>query len=732
MYAHIQMPEYLHYPDNDREVRNGRLSAVEGSKITITGKTTRALSKAVMSSASFESIPVRGEDFVTRPIPLMGDMKINFSWEDKLGLSNRVPNLLTLSAQKDNPPQVEMPELGRAIAVLEDEVIAIRIASADDFGVKNIGVKVDISLPQKEEVKSSAAEIKAGKDYQEKRLETKYDFSPMLLKAPPGSLVGLRATALDYLPGRTPAESVQHRIFIMSKEEHARLLMEEFEKLRAAIEELTRRQENLLGDTKLIKDMKPEQMAKEETTKQLGEQSSEQSDYSKQLERLAQEALKTTKEALRNKSIPTDTVKDWAENVEIMQDIARQNMNPASQSLRNAQQNQQQRSDQVDQGVQQEQQALENLQELQKKMAAALDKMQAKSLADRLRAVGQTEKGIGEDLQKALPQTIGLTREQLPAELRKSFNRMSTDQEKTSKQTKKLQDEIQRFAQRTSSEKHEEVHKDMEDTKAVEKVAQVGELIKDNVNAQAMSQSKELAEKFFQWADKLSGDGGGGGGGGGGGQMSEEDLEKMLALLRIRETQENLREHTRLTEVYRKGADSYKEDVTKLAGKQGDLSKELGKLKQDRLFQKAREMMDHANEAMDDAHAGLQRPRTDDPTYNAQTDAMNLLDEAIKAMMPSQGQGQGQSQQGMMAFMQMLGMGQGKPQMGDNQGGQTPGGNNNGGLSDRPNQTFTGDPRGKTGPTRTTERVAGSATRVLPAEYREALQSYFNAVDQVR
>jgi hypothetical protein len=212
--------------------------------------------------------------------------------------------------------------------------------------------------------------------------------------------------------------------------------------------------------------------------------------------------------------------------------------------------------------------------------------------------------------------------------------------------------------------------------------------------------------------------------------MSEEDLAKMLALLRIRETQENLLEHTRLVERYRKGGDSYKEDATKLAGKQGDLDKELATLKKDKLFRKPRPMLDNANEAMEDAEANLKRPRTDDPTLNAQTDAMNLLDEAIKSMMPSQGQGEGKSKQGMMAFMQMLAMGQGKPSTGENPNGQNPGGNNNGGLSDRPNATYNGDMRGKVGPSRSTERLSGNQGRKLPSEFRDALQSYFNEVDK--
>jgi hypothetical protein len=621
---------------------------------------------------------------------------------------------------------------------LEDEMLPVRISSTDDYGVKNVGVAMEITLPQKPEApQARKVEVRTG-GHQEKRLEGTYQLAPALLRAPAGSMIGLKATSVDYYPGRAPSESVQHRIFVMSKEEHARLILEELEKLRAAIEELTRRQENLLSDTRLVKDMKPEELMREETSKQLAEQAAEQAEYARQLERLAQENLKTAREAMRNKSISEESIKEMLENTEIMQNISRQNMSPANQMLSRAQQSQNasQRGEQVRQGEQQEQQALENLQDLQKKMASMQDKMQAKSLADRLRAIGQFEKSTAEELKKALPKTIGLSRDQLPPDVRKEFLRMHDEQAKTSKQVMKLREEIQRFAQRTGSERHEEVDQEMNEAKASEKVAQIGELIRENVSSMAMAQSTEIAEKFFSWAKKLEGEpaaqSGGGGGGGGGQQMSEEDLEKMLALLRIRETQENLREHVRLVDRFRKGTESYPEDTRKLAGKQNELSRELGQLKKERIFQKARPMMDHANEAMDDAEAHLKRPRTDEPTYNAQTDAMNLLDEAIRSLMQGQqsGQGQSQGQMAMMQMMQMMAMGLMPPQQGENQGGQQPGGNNFGGLSDRPNAPYTGDVRGRVGPARTVERVAGSSTRQMPAEFREALQHYFNAVEQ--
>jgi hypothetical protein len=734
MLADVHMPEYLHYPPQSKEVHNGRLQALEGSQLAFTGKTTRSLQGASMDAEKETRLSVKDTDFTSPPLPLAGDLKVAFSWTDRLKLTNKSPAWVSVAAQKDNPPQVDMPEMARALALLEDEVYPIKLAGTDDYGVKNIGMKLEITLPKSEEIKTVTSDVKTG-TYLDRKLDGQYEFSPMILRLPPGAQIMVRATALDYLPGRTPSESPMSRIFIISKEEHAKLVMEEFEKIRAALEELTRRQENLNTDTKQVKDMKPDEMAKAETGKQLGEQANEQADYAKQLERLAQEALKANMEALRNKSIPSETVKDMAQNAEIMQDIASEQMKQAMQALRNAQQaqqSQQQRQQQTNRANDQQQQALDKLQDLLKKMAAALDKMQQKNLADRLKALGDTEKTVSTDLQKILGDTIGLKPGQLASPVRRLMSKMTTEQEKGSKETKKIQDEIQRFFQRTSSDKHESVHKKMEEAKPAEQLLQVADLIKENVGAQAMNQSKDLSEKFFAWAKELTGDdnsGGGGGGGGGGQQMSEEDLAKLLELLRIRETEENLRDQSHLLEVFKKGRETYPEDTTKLAGKQDETSKELAELKTAQMFQKARPFMDAANEAMDDATLKLKTPRTDDQTLNPQTDAMNLLDEAIKAMMPSQqGQGQGQSQQGMMAFMQMLAMGQG--QMGQQPGGQSPGGYAGGGPSDLANVQFNGDVKGPARTSRTVEKAGGSGTRVLPAEFRADLQSYFNAVEK--
>lgn len=69
--------------------------------------------------------------------------------------------------------------------------------------------------------------------------------------------------------------------------------------------------------------------------------------------------------------------------------------------------------------------------------------------------------------------------------------------------------------------------------------------------------------------------------------------------------------------------------------------------------------------------------------------------------------------------------GQGKGQ----QPGQTPGGNNSGGGTGRPDGINTGDASGKTSGPRKVAQATGEG-RSVPSEFREALESYFKAVDQ--
>ena len=78
--------------------------------------------------------------------------------------------------------------------------------------------------------------------------------------------------------------------------------------------------------------------------------------------------------------------------------------------------------------------------------------------------------------------------------------------------------------------------------------------------------------------------------------------------------------------------------------------------------------------------------------------------------------------------MQMAAQPQG-PMMGMHQG-SNPGMNRNGGDTDRANQAATGDGRGNRDNARTTGSTTGT-TQPVPVEFREALESYFKAIEKL-
>ncbi|GDY21562.1 hypothetical protein LBMAG56_29090 [Verrucomicrobiota bacterium] len=722
--ASLELPAYLHYPVVEQPIQQGRLSYLEGTRLTFRGQTTRNLASAELRDAQPQAQPlaVTAASFTSPMFTPTGAPTLHFTWQDELGLRPQPALALLLQPQRDAAPLIELPDQPRETAILEDEIIPLRLTATDDFGVKELGLRYDFTQPQKaggDDV-TRTNKVKTGA-HTERKLAGVFEFSPGFLGIPAGTVVSVRGTATDYFPGRAPAESSVHRLLILSREEHARMIQEQLEKLRVAIEELTRKQENLTGETKRVQDQKPDQQATPETAKKLGEQSDEQKENARTLERISEDGLRTLKDGLRNKSLPTKMLKDWAQSLEQMQNVAKQEMGEATDSLKSAQQNPAKRPTEVAKAVEKEEQALKALQELQRKMSNDLDKMQALTLSKRLRKVGETEQGVDLTLQKTLAETIGLRREELPAPTRAKLSGLAGDQERASKDTAKIHEEITRFHQRTDLASHGKVSQEMKQTKVVDELAQVSELIRENISAQARQQAQNWAKRILAWADELeagekesdeeSGESGEPQ------KMEKRDLEKLLALIRVRQDQENLNEHTRLLETDKATRPTYAKDATELGTREGALKKEVGDLQKERVFAKVKERLKQAGQVMDEAEYKLATPLTDEPTQAAETDALNLIDDAIKTVLQSQQKNQKPSS-GMSALQQMMQM------------GQQPGEGMNSALSDRANKSVNGDGRGKDPNARKVQKLSGRDTRTLPAEYRDAIQGYFNAVEK--
>jgi hypothetical protein len=275
----------------------------------------------------------------------------------------------------------------------------------------------------------------------------------------------------------------------------------------------------------------------------------------------------------------------------------------------------------------------------------------------------------------------------------------------------------------------------MAEARTPDEMDRVRTLIESNISMQAMDALALWSDRFDAWADLLSPKkmDAGGSGQGGAGEPPEEDtaLKHLMALLRLREGQVNLRERTRMLDKNPGEEVAYKESTTKLRDAEGKLIESLDAVQQENDDQELEPALRESSRSMQFVESLLAKPATGQGTIVAHnkaleklTDAINLLNEkAQKQNSSSQSQQQGEE----MAFlMQMMQQQNPKPGM---QGGKSPGMNFNGGNTDMAANPQNGNANGKADAARTS-RKAGGSTASLPAEFRDALENYYKAIEK--
>jgi hypothetical protein len=745
MTATVALPEYLKHPDYTESVKNGSVTVLEGSRVGFSGLVSRELKRAWLTSSegAEESLHVSGEQFAVEAMVPRGVVHRTLFWEDVLGLTNAVPWELVVGTEQDFPPVAELNEFSRELAVLETEVLEVKAGARDDYGVREVGVAwrrvngPDGSVP----TASPAFRLEAASS-QEKRLEERFYFNPSLLGIPADSSVEVRGYALDFFPGREPVYSPGYRIIVMGTEQHAEMIRQKLESMLVRLEEVTRLEEKIASSLKDLKELTNEELAEAKGTEALEEALEEQARNAVDLDQLSKEGLEAVREGMRNPTLPSDKLQEWAKNVQDMQKLSEGKMQQAAKSLKSAQNNQESKQENVASAEENAEEALQELQEMQESFNQGLDDLQALTLAQRLRKVATEEKEIEGRLEKQIAETIGLKVDEVPERYRKVNADLAEDQLGTQKDSEELKGEISRFYERTQQANYGQVTREMAEASLSEKLDAVGGLIAENISMQAMDDLSEWSERFIAWAEilepKSEGSGGGGGGGGGGGD--EEDpraellLKQLMALLRMREGQVNVRARTSLVEQGRGDAPVYQESVETLYSEQRTLVKRLIQLQMDNVIAPLTEPFKDIYGPMRDSAMLLGQPRTDRATQQAETRTIEVISDVINLINEQSKQGQSSKSQAaseQMAFlMQMM-----SPKPGEGEGtsaSPTPGGNPGGGSTDQASAAAEGNSAGKEAQAKDVGKASGTVLQSVPTEFREALEDYFNAIEKTR
>ncbi len=192
-------------------------------------------------------LDVRGTVFHTPSFAIEGFSHALFQWKDVWNLESSTPASLALMTKEDAPPQVDMRRHfrgnrhPRAGSGARDRLRPRRLRIARDR--REVGHR---GTRCRQKARKQESRLLQHGTPRSLTLKSEFAFSPVLLHIPEDSDVTFSATALDYFPSRTPSESSLFHIYVLSKERHAKLVQEQFEKTAGELEELTRKQESLL------------------------------------------------------------------------------------------------------------------------------------------------------------------------------------------------------------------------------------------------------------------------------------------------------------------------------------------------------------------------------------------------------------------------------------------------------------------------------------------------------
>ena len=741
-----RLPAYLKQPDREVKISGGVLEVLEGSAVSLRGKISRNLTSASLRCDGKDepsALTVDGAEFSSAPLHLTNVYKASLSWRDALGLENPEPWRFAIRHKADQQPSIDLPELGFDSAILDTEVLPLRVTSRDDFGIHEFGLnwRWNTDPPpsatlRKEEFYDRSL------NHSQTELDATFYFSPVIFQIPAGTTLEFRGFATDFHPARQTVETTAYRVHILSSVEHAEFIRSRLEMLLTHLEEISRLQEKLAAASANLRenlDGEPETLEN-----RLQDQLDDQTANASQLNLLAQQGFKTLREALRNARFTDAMMKQWTETMTQMESLAQQKMAEAAQSLRTAQKNPAKRSQNLADAQQIQEEILQELKAMQSGVNENLDAMEAMTLAERLRAIGNEESEIEQALMKQAAATIGLFPNELAPRFQANNERLAEIQTTASQKTQQIQQEISRFFERTQRKAYGEVSQSIQTSEATEKLLLVRRQIQDNISMQAVENLADWAEQFHKWAELLnppsSQNPGGDGGDGSNGENATDLTQLLMSLLRLRENELTLRTQTQLLNQKQNSKNnqnaktpttpkSPSEQATQLAQSQIRIQEKLNAAATENPLPEIDFVLQEANNQMDKVTQLLQQNQTGEPTIAGETDAIHILTDAVNLINEQarrKNPNDASIARQMAIMMQMASIDQGQSMSSQ----PSASGNQTGGNTNQSAQGQAGNAAGNANTPRNVPRFSGQ-TANLPTEFRRAFEHYFQKLEQL-
>ena len=331
--ASAALPAYLGIlAPQTKDVRGGAVSLVQGSKATFTATASRELSQAHVDG---QPVSPAGAAVSSPPALIAESRKIEFRWQDKLGLEGKEPFSLAVTAKEDEAPSLVTEDLPRQKVVLDSEQLSFKVRAQDDFGIKHVGLDWE-GIETAESGKPAKGErILAAGGNERDSLELPGTFSAKQLGIEPQG-VNVRIFVEDYLPGRGRVYSPIYTFLVLNAEQHAVWITDQLSKWHRQSLLVRDREMQLFETNKQLRDLKGEELDQPENRRRIENQAMAERSNSRQLSGLVMSGEDLIKQAMRNPEFGIAHLEKWAEMLQILKDIAGNRMPSVADLLREA------------------------------------------------------------------------------------------------------------------------------------------------------------------------------------------------------------------------------------------------------------------------------------------------------------------------------------------------------------------------------------------------------------
>ena len=586
--ASIQLPSYLELPERQIDVRSGSLNILTGSTVTLHANASRALAEGTLdvrnltplalqepnndqsanhdepSSAPAKPLQLKATTRDRRasyPTQLITNTpkEVRLSWKDELGLVGSETFRLRLEPLQDEPPNVYIQGAQRQIAILPEETVEFDVNAQDDFGLRSFGLEWqgEFTKPSPDDPAHGELELAPGGP-SENQLLSPASFSPIVHEITPQKLT-LRAYCQDYHPDHTRSYSQPIEIYILTRDEHAQILKDRFDRVIGELEDAAREEQNNLYENKRLERLNDQELSNPENKERIEKQRQAEQENIEKTEKLAQEMEELFQDALRNGEIEKETMKKLSETERKLQELSKEDLPEVEEKLQDAQ-DQRSTSEQskkdLKKATEKQEEALKKMRETIEQANEANRDFEAATFVNRLKRAAAEQEGITTSLTNSLEQLIGLKVEEVDPVEERLLGELALQQKRTSSDLRWLKEDLGHFYTRTEKKIHKELLDLMNASQIEEGLELNHERLSYNLTFRGIVFSKQWAEQLREWAKLLEGsqkDGGGGGGGGGsGGSMEDQDFEFMLKVMRMIQSEQDIRARTRAIEQLRR------------------------------------------------------------------------------------------------------------------------------------------------------------------------------------